>query len=62
MKKIILYDDFHSIIPKEQDVIGTIRPTFSRTALRNGYKIIEIEDDELQQTESIKGGNPLLGL
>lgn len=45
MTKIILYDDYNSRVPTEQDVIGTVRPMFSRNALRASWKIIEIEDD-----------------
>ena len=46
MKKIILYDDYNNVIPKNQDVIGTVRPMFSRTALRASWKIIEYEDEQ----------------
>lgn len=42
MSKIILYDDYNNRIPKEQDVIGTVRPMFSRNALRASWKIIEV--------------------
>lgn len=45
-KKIIVYDDYNSFIPQDQNVIGTVRQTFGHTALRNGFKIIEIEDEE----------------
>lgn len=40
-KKIIVYDDYNSNIPKDQSVIGTVRQTFGVAALRNGFKIIE---------------------
>lgn len=40
-KKIIVYDDYNSLIPQDQSVIGTVRQTFGHTALRNGFKIIE---------------------
>lgn len=46
MKKIIIYDDYNNNIPKNQEVIGTVRPMFSRNALRASWKIIEIEDEE----------------
>lgn len=37
----IIYDDYNQRVPKDQDVIGTVRPQFSRAASRNGYKIAE---------------------
>lgn len=40
-KEIIVYDDFNRRIPKNQSVVGTVRPTFSRGS-HNGYKIIEL--------------------
>lgn len=46
MKKIILYDDYNNVIPKNQDIIGTVHPMFSRTALRASWKIIEYEDEQ----------------
>jgi hypothetical protein len=47
-KKIIPYDDYHSRIPPSEqwDYIGTVIPTFSRNGLRNGWKIIEVEDED----------------
>lgn len=47
MKKIIPYCDEGCFFPTNYDVIGTIRQTFSRNALHNGWKIIEIEDDDI---------------
>ena len=44
--KIIVYDDFNHAIPQRQDIIGTVRPTFGSGAPRNGYKIIEIYDED----------------
>lgn len=44
-KKIIVYDDYNNVIPKNQDIIGTVRPMFSRNALRASWKIIEVEDE-----------------
>lgn len=46
MTKIIPYNDYGGYIPKEQDVIGTVRPMFSRNALRASWKIIEIYEEE----------------
>lgn len=37
----IIYDDYNSNIPEEQDKIGTITPTCGNSALRNGKKVIE---------------------
>lgn len=45
-KKIIVYDDYNSLIPQDQSVIGAVRKTFGHTALRNGWKIIEVEDEQ----------------
>lgn len=39
----IIYDDYNSAIPKDQDAIGTITQTCGVDALRNGKKIIETE-------------------
>jgi hypothetical protein len=48
MKKIIPFHDYGQRIPPsdEWDYIGTVIPTFSRLALRNGWKIIEVEDEQ----------------
>lgn len=45
MKTIIL-DDYNQNIPKEQDVIGAVTTTWGHLALRNGWKIIEIYEEE----------------
>lgn len=45
-KKIIIYDDYNSNIPKNQRVIGTITTTIGHSALRNGLKIIEVIEDD----------------
>jgi hypothetical protein len=45
-KRIIVYDDYNSNIPKNQDVVGTVTTMFGRDSLRHGFKIIEIYDDE----------------
>ena len=44
MKKIIVYDDYNSNIPKNQDVVGTVTTMFGRDSLRHGFKIIEVYD------------------
>ena len=44
MKKIV-YDDYNSNIPRNQDVVGTVTTMFGRDSLRHGYKIIEIENN-----------------
>lgn len=47
-KTIIPYDDYNSRIPPptEWDCIGTITPNCGTTALRNGWKIIEVYECE----------------
>lgn len=50
MTKIIPYNDYGGYIPKEHNVIGTVRPMFSRNALRASWKIIEIEDEHQDTT------------
>ena len=40
--KVIIYDDYNSNIRADQDTIGTITSTIGHSALRNGYKIIEV--------------------
>ena len=39
--RIIIYDDYNSNIPRNQDVIGTITTQFGNPAPRHGCKIIE---------------------
>lgn len=60
-KKIIVYDDYNSNIPKNQDVIGTVTTMFGCDSLRHGFKIIEIIDDdnEIQQTKPLAGGDAM---
>lgn len=41
---IIPYDDYNSRIPKDTTCIGTITSTIGHSALRNGWKIIEISN------------------
>lgn len=45
MKKTLIYDDYNSRILQDQDCIGTITCNVGVSALRNGFKIIEIEDE-----------------
>ena len=40
--KVIIYDDYNSNIRTDQTTIGTITSTIGHSALRNGYKIIEV--------------------
>ena len=49
-KKIIVYDDYNSNIPKCQDVIGTLTMQFGNPTPRNGWKKIEIEDEQQSDT------------
>jgi hypothetical protein len=44
-KKIIIYDDFNSAIPKEQSYIGSITTQIGNSALRHGYKLIEVYEE-----------------
>lgn len=44
MRTIIL-DDYNQRIPKNQDIIGAVTPQWGNPALRNGWKIIEIDDN-----------------
>lgn len=46
MKKIIVYDDYNSNIPKDQDIVGTVITMFGRDSLRHGFKIIEVYDGD----------------
>lgn len=46
MKKIILWDDYNQRVPQDQDSIGTITCNIGILAIRNGFKIIEVEDGE----------------
>lgn len=41
---IIPYDDYNSRIPKDTTCIGAITSTIGHSALRNGWKIIEISN------------------
>lgn len=45
--KLLVYDDYNSKIvgDAEKSVVGTITLQFGNLALRHGYKIIEIYDE-----------------
>lgn len=47
MKKIIIYDDYNSKVPQNQDVIGTVTTQFGNSAIRHGFKLIEICEDNI---------------
>ena len=40
--EIVPYDDYNSRIPQDISVIGSITTTIGNSALRNGWKLIEI--------------------
>ena len=42
-KNYIIYDDYNSNIPKNQDYIGTLTTNIGSSTMRNGIKIIEKE-------------------
>ena len=42
----ILYDDYNSVIPRQQSICGTITRQIGSPCRRNGYKIIVIENGE----------------
>lgn len=47
MKKTLIYDDYNSRILQDQDCIGTITCNVGVSASRNGFKLIEIEDEAI---------------
>lgn len=50
---VIPYDDYNSRIPINKGILGTITSTIGHSALRNGWKIIEIlEDEDLDDRDS----------
>lgn len=51
MKRIILLDDYNQRIPQDQDSIGTITCNIGNSALRHGFKIIEIIIAEIMEKE-----------
>ena len=47
MKQFIANDDYNSNIPQLSDILGSITTTIGNSTLRNGWKIIELcEDNE----------------
>lgn len=42
----VIYDDYNSNIRTDQSTIGTLTSTIGHSALRNGYKIIEVKQYE----------------
>lgn len=47
MKKMIVpFDDYNSRIHPNADVIGTVLPTWGNFALTNGWKLLEIYDED----------------
>lgn len=40
-REVIIYDDYNSNVPKDQNVIGTLTTNIGSSAPRNGIKIIE---------------------
>lgn len=47
---VLIWDDYNSRLPINQDVIGTITPNCGTSAIRNGYKIIEITESDMTRT------------
>lgn len=45
-KEIIIYDDYNSKVPPDQNHMGTLTTNCGTSALRNGYKIIEIKGNK----------------
>lgn len=45
-KKTIIYDDYNSNIPENQNCIGTLTTNIGSSTMRNGIKIIEKKTDE----------------
>ena len=43
---VIAYDDYNSNIPEDPSIIGSITTTIGHSALRNGWKIIEINEED----------------
>lgn len=43
--RIVLLDDYNQRIPENQGVIEAVTTTWGHSALRNGWKIIEIDDN-----------------
>ena len=54
--KIIPYDDYNHQL-HIGGIIGTVRQTFGMDAWRNGWKIIEVYDDDIRQKSLKKFGD-----
>lgn len=52
--KRIIYDDYNQRCPKNQNIIGTITTNIGNSAPRNGYKIIEITQNDFLKTNPDK--------
>lgn len=46
MEQFIAYNDYDSYIQSQSDILGSITTTIGHSALRNGWKIIEVQDDD----------------
>lgn len=61
-KNIIIYDDYNGKIKSDQSIIGTVMPNFGNDAIRNGTKIIELQEPKALRIEpkiaAIRGRNP----
>ena len=55
--KIIPYDDYNHQLHIGEGIIVTVRQTFGMDALRNGWKIIEVYDDDIRQKSLKKFGD-----
>lgn len=53
--KIVPLDDYNCNIPKDADVIGAVTTTWGHLALRNGWKLIEVyeENDYYNENKSL---------
>lgn len=56
VQETIIYDGLNNRIPKEQDIMGTVVPQFSRFGKTNGYKIIEKMEEPLKIPQATKQG------
>lgn len=43
-RRIVLYDDYNAA-PRGGEIIGTVVQQFSRSAWKNGWKLIELYED-----------------
>ena len=55
MIDILSYNDYDSYIPTDSGILGSITTTIGHSALRNGWKVIEVYDrSESNQQNSSK--------